>query len=200
VVLANNAIRAGFPTNDAGVDEVVRYYADHQTASAALAALFPVGLVGITAFAGSLVSRLARTGGRVPALVGALGVGGIIANFTMLTATDLGIAGYVDRGSGDASVVEGLWVGHNAIFGVLLASIGIALGGLALGSVKGGLLSRRWKVAAPVGAALLLAGAANTPAIVEGSPVAGLGFAGFAVWVAFVVTAALKLLRTGADA
>ncbi len=48
----------------------------------------------------------------------------------MLTAFDVAIAGYIHRGAADVAVVDGMWVIHNAIFGFLLASIGIALAGL----------------------------------------------------------------------
>ena len=75
---------------------------------------------------------------------------------------------------------------HNAVFGFLMASIGIALAGLTTAAAKTGLLSKRWAVAGPVGAALMVAAAATTPAMVDGSPTFFVGVAGFLVWIAFV--------------
>jgi hypothetical protein len=195
-VLVQNAIRSGFPTADASAEEVMRYYADHRGATVALAVLFPVGLVALTTFLGTLISRVVRGAGRTAALVGAFGAAAIIGTFTIVTSADVAIAAYVDRGAADVAVVEGLWVLHNAVFGFLLAAVGIALGGLSTAAARSGLLSKRWSVAGPVGAALLVTGAATTPAIVDGSATFVVGVAGFAVWLAFVVRTAVALLRS----
>jgi hypothetical protein len=195
-VIVQNAIRAGFPTPDATAAEVMRYYADHRSATLALALLFPVGLLGLTTFLGTVVSRTIRGAGRTAALAGAFGAAAIIATFTAVTSADVAIAAYVHRGAADPAVVEGLWVLHNALFGFLLAAIGIALGGLTIGSARSGLLSKRWAVVGPVGAALLVAGATTTPAIVDGSPTFFVGVAGFVVWLAFVIRTAVALLRS----
>ena len=114
----------------------------------------------------------------------------------MLTAADVAIGGYVRRATADVSVVEGMWVLHNAIFGFLLALIGIALVGLTQACSKSGLLSKRWGTAGIVGGGLLLAGATTTPAIVEGSPTMFIGVAGFVVWLAFVIRTSVALLRS----
>ena len=45
LVVVQNAIRSGFPANDATTEEVMRYYADHRSATIALSVLFPIGLV-----------------------------------------------------------------------------------------------------------------------------------------------------------
>ena len=195
-VLIQNAIRSGFPTPDATAEEVMRYYADHRGATIALAVLFPVGLVGLTTFLGTVISRVVRGAGRTAALAGAFGAAAIIGTFTIVTAADVAIAGYIHRGAADAAVVDGLWVLHNAVFGFLLAAIGIALGGLSIAASKSGLLSKRWAVAGPIGAALLVAGAATTPAIVDGSATFFIGVAGFVVWLAFVVRTSVALLRS----
>jgi hypothetical protein len=195
-VIAQNAIRSGFPMNDASTEEVVRYYADHRSATVALSVLFPIGLVGLVTFLGTVVSRVARGTGRAAAFAGAFGAAAIIAIFTLVTSADVAIAAYIHRGAADPSVVEGLWVLHNAVFGFLMAAIGIALAGLTTAAAKTGLLSQRWAVAGPIGAALTVAAAATTPAMVAGSPTFFIGAAGFLVWIAFVVRTAIALLRS----
>ena len=194
-VVAQNSIRSGFPANDATTQEVMRFYADHQGATTALAALFPVGLVALITFLGTVISRVVRGAGRTAAFVGAFGAAAIIATFAIVTSADVAIAAYVDRGAADPAVVEGLWVLHNAVFGFVFAAVGIALGGLTIGAAKSGVLSKRWSVAGPIGAALLVAGAMTTPAMVDGSPTQFIGLAGFIVWLAFVVRTAVALLR-----
>ena len=196
LVVVQNAIRSGFPANDATTEEVMRYYADHRSATIALSVLFPIGLVALTAFLGTVVSRAVRGAGRAAALAGAFGAAAIIGCFTLVTSADVAIAAYINRGAADPAVVEGLWVLHNAVFGFLLALVGIALAGLSIGSAASGLLSKRWAVAGPVGAALLVAGAMTTPAIVDGSPTFFIGLAGFVVWIAFVVRTGVALLRS----
>ena len=195
-VIAQNAIRSGFPMNDAATEEVMRYYADHRSATIALSVLFPIGLVGLVTFLGTVVSRVARGAGRAAAFAGAFGAAAIIATFTLVTSADVAIAAYIHRGAADPSVVEGLWVLHNAVFGFLMAAIGIALAGLSTAAAKSGLLSKRWAVAGPVGATLMLASAATTPAMVDGSATFFVGVAGFVVWIAFVVRTGVALLRS----
>ena len=194
-VLAQNSIRSGFPTNDASAAEVMSYYADHRGATVALAALMPVGLVGLAAFLGTVIARVVRGAGRAAAIAGGFGAAAIIATFTMLTATDVAIAGYIHRGAADLAVVDGLWVVHIAIFGFLMAAIAVALVGLTQACRLDGLLSKRWGAAGLVGGSLLLASAATTPAIIDGSPTFFVGVAGFVVWIAFVVRTSVALLR-----
>ena len=195
-VIAQNAIRSGFPLNDAATQEVMRYYADHRSATIALSVLFPIGLVGLVTFLGTVVARVTRRAGRAAAFTGVFGAAAIIATFTLVTSADVAIAAYIHRGAAEASVVEGLWVLHNAVFGFLMASIGIALAGLSTAASKTGLLSKRWAVAGPVGAALMVASAATTPAMVDGSATFLIGVAGFLVWIAFVIRTGVALLRS----
>jgi hypothetical protein len=195
-VIVQNAIRSGFPMNDASTEDVMRYYADHRSATIALSVLFPLGLVALTTFLGAVLSRILRGAGRAAGLAGAFGAAGIVACFTIVTSADVAIAGYIHRGAAEPSVVEGLWVLHNAVFGFLLAAIGIALAGLSTGAAASGLLSKRWAIAGPVGGVLMVAAAATTPAILDGSPTSFVGVAGFAVWVAFVIRTAVALLRS----
>ena len=131
-----------------------------------------------------------------PAIRGAFGAAGIIATFTILSALDLALAGYVHRGKAALDVVDGIWVVHNAVFGLLMASIGVALAGLTRAAARSGLLSTRWSAAGLVGGGLLVAGAMTTPAIIDGSPTMFIGVAGFVVWLAFVIRTSVALLRS----
>jgi hypothetical protein len=113
-----------------------------------------------------------------------------------VTAADVAIAAYIHRGAADPAVVEGLWVLHNSVFGFVMASIGAALAGLTIAAARTGLLSKRWGIAGPVGAALLIVGAATTPAMIDGGATLLVGLAGFLVWLAFVVRTGVALLRS----
>ncbi|MET0520599.1 MAG: hypothetical protein ABW156_01305 [Jiangellaceae bacterium] len=196
-VIAQNLLRAGYPMNDAPAAQVVEFYADHRGLTYVLAVLYPIGAVGLAAFVAGIVSHAVKRGAALPATVGAFGGAAIMANFTLMLATDGAISGYVHRGTASLEVVEGLWVFHNSVFGVLLASIGIALSGLATAVIKTGELSGRWRPAAYAGSGLLLAAAATSPMIIDGAPTMFLGFAGFLVWVVFVAAGSVNLLRRG---
>jgi hypothetical protein len=196
-VIAQNVVRgATMPANDASAADVIAFYADHRAATVLLAVLFPIGAVGLAVFSASVVSRLVRSANRVAALAGATGVAAIICLFSMTLAIDLGLSGYVHRGGRDPDVVAALWTTHNAVFGVLLIAIGVALGGLSFAMSGEGLIGRAWRPVGLAGAAALAVASASTPAIVDGSPVMFLGVAGFLVWVAFVLTASRSLWRT----
>ena len=194
-VLIQNVLRSKFPSNDVGAAEVMSYYSDHRSVTMALAVLMPLGLVGLTTFLGAVIARVARGAGRAAAVTGAFGAAGIIATFTILTAFDMAIAGYIHRGAADLAVVDGLWVVHNAVFGLLLASIGVAVGGLSRAATVTGLLSRRWKPVGMVAGFLLVVGAMTTPAIIEGSPTMFIGVAGFVGWLAFIIRTSVALVR-----
>jgi len=194
-VLAQNAIRAGFPPNDASAQEVLTFYADHRGATSALAALFPIGLAGLVTFVGTLVTRAVRGRGRVAAVAGVVGSASLIGTFVMMVATELALSGYVHRGNADLSVVEGMWFMHNAVFGVLLAVLGVTFAGLSRAAVAHGIIGKPWRTAGLAGAGLLLIGAASTPAILDANPVMFVGVVGFLVWLAFVVRTSVAFLR-----
>ncbi|HEU5388003.1 MAG TPA: hypothetical protein VFV73_19075 [Streptosporangiaceae bacterium] len=194
-VIAQNLIRAAAPSAGAGTSSVVRYYATHRASTLLLAALFPIGAAALAVFAGALGSRLTGRATRGPALAGIMGITGIFATFTMVEATDVALAGYVHRGHADAAIVSALWITHNAVFGVLLVSIAVALAGLSAAASAAGLLAPAWKAVGGLGALALAICAGASPALLDGSPILMLGLAGFLVWVVFVAAAAVALLR-----
>ncbi len=195
-VVAQNVIRAaGMPANDASVHRIIDFYGSHRASTFALAALFAVGAGGLAAFAGALVSRLAVSPVRGAALAGAIGVTGVFAVYSTMLATDLALSGYVHRGSPIPGVVSAMWILHNAVFGVLLVAIGVALAGLSAAAAGDGLVAGFWKPIGLLGALLSGIAGAATPAIIDGSPVMVVGLIGFLAWLAFVATTAISMLR-----
>lgn len=195
-VIAQNAIRGlSAPANNASAATVAHFYATHRPGTFALAALLPVGAAGLAAFIGALGSRLTASTSRAAALAGILGAAGIFATYTMLMATDLAVAGYVHRGGADSNVVAGLWVTHNAVFGVLLVAIAVTLAALTAAASAAGLVAPAWKRAGALGALALAVSAAAAPALIDGSHILALALAGFLVWIAFVARVAVTLIR-----
>ena len=58
----------------------------------ALAVLYPLGALGLVAFLGATLARITQAAHRAPAIAGGLGAAGIVSTYTMLMATDLGLA------------------------------------------------------------------------------------------------------------
>lgn len=196
-VIAQNAIRGlSGPAQNASPTAVTHFYATHRVSTLALAAMFPLGAAGLAAFVGTLGSRLADHRWRAPALAGLFGAAGIFGTYTMMIATDIALAGYVQRGRTDPAVVSALWITHNCVFGVLLVSIAVALAGLSAAASASGMVAPLWKPLGTLGALALAITGAATPALIDGSPIIGLGLLGFLTWIAFVATAATKLLRS----
>jgi hypothetical protein len=113
----------------------------------------------------------------------------------MLVATDVALSAYVHRGGADPGVVGAMWVTHNAVFGVLLVAIAVALAGLSASAAASGLLGRRWLLAGALGALVLAVTGAAAPVLVDGSRIIGLGLVGFLTWLAFVATCSVAMLR-----
>jgi hypothetical protein len=194
-VIIQNSVRATAPSFDAAPADVIHFYAGHHGALLTLAILFPFGATGLASFIAGLGTRLAGSATRAPALAGVLGAAGIFATYTMLMATELALGTYVRRGAPDSGVVTALWITHNTVFGVLLVSIAVALAGLSAAAAATRFVPAAWKPLGSLGALALAATGAATPALVNGSPILALGVGGFVVWVLFVATCAVTLLR-----
>ena len=195
-VVVQNLIRAkDLPADAASATKVIAFYGSHLGTTELLAALYAVGAVGLMFFLGALLSRLIDGAGRAPAIAGGFGAAGIVAMFTMTVASDIALAEYVHRGTPSSGAVAALWVLHNAVFGLLMVSIGIALVGLSAAAAGSGMLADAWKRIGTLGGLLLVVAGACTPAMVAGSKVIAVGLVGFIVWLGFVVAAAVSLLR-----
>ena len=126
LVIVQNVLRSTAPALDAAPAKVVEYYAGHRTISAVLMVTFVVSGAGLAAFAGTLVSRLAR--GRHPgaAGAGALGVAGVVCLFSTTVACDLALSASIHHGIRAADTIGALWTLHGAVFSVLPGVIAIA--------------------------------------------------------------------------
>jgi hypothetical protein len=195
-VVAQNVIRArNLPADDASAGKVDAYYSAHLGTTELLTVLYVIGAVGLMLFLGTLLSRLTAAPVRAPAFAGAFGGTGIVAMFTMTVATDVALAEYVHRGAAEPGVTSALWVLHNAVFGLLLVSIAIALVALSAAVAGAGMVPEAWKGIGLLGGVLLAIAGASTPAIVGGSKVIAFGLLGFLAWLGFVTVVAVTLLR-----
>jgi hypothetical protein len=158
-------------------------------------ALFPVEMIALFAFVAGVWSRADRDENRWPASVGTLGAATIAALFAVVNITEIALTAKAGRLAASPAVVQALWAVHAAAFGLDMAAIAVALLGLSYAAASMSLIPAWLRVAAWPAAACLLLAAVFTVALANGGPWVAVGLVGFLVWLAFVITASVRLLR-----
>lgn len=125
------------------------------------------------------------------ALAGAVMQNAIFASVVAIQTT-LGVADL----TGD--VAWGLWQVHNALFTLNTASLVIVLVSVSVGGRRAGLLRAWQRTLGLVAASLLVVAGVTTPVSLDGHPIGMLGLVGFLLWIAFIVSVSVRLLR-GSD-
>jgi hypothetical protein len=194
-LVADNIIRASAPGFDAAPAQVSAYFLDHRAAALVPLGLFPVGLLALFPFAAGLWARTRQEESRWWASVGVLGAATIAALFAIVNITEIVLTAKAAQLASSPAVVQALWTLRAAAFGLDLAAIAVALIGLSRAAAAMRLIPSWLALAAWPGAACLLTAATFTVALADGGPWLAVGLAGFIVWVVFVVTASVSLLR-----
>ena len=199
VVVLQNIIRGGSaPSNGASGEAVLAYYVDHRATTFVLVATYVLSGAGLATFLGGAMRRLLAGSRPGWAITGFVGIAGVMALFAVVVAAEQALSVLATGDQPDLGAIEALWALHNSAFSVLSLSLAIALLGLARAGVGAGLTPRAFELLAPAGAGLLALGAIAGPAIAAGDamPVFGLSAVGFAVWLAFLVSTGLRLVRS----
>jgi hypothetical protein len=203
IVLLQNVIRGGSaPANGATPQEVVTSYADHRAITFLLVATFVVAGTALAVFLGGAMRRLTTGGRQAWAFTGYAGAIGVLALFAVVLGIDEALSVVSTGPEPDLGAVQALWAVHNTVFTVLYLPLGIALLGLARAGVAAGITPPVFERLAPVGFGLLAVACVAGPAIAGGDAMAffGLGGLGFLIWLAFLVTTGLRLMRSEATA
>ncbi len=201
IVILQNVLRgSSSPSSGASSDEVLSHYADHRSLTFVLLGTFVLGGTGLAVFLGGAMRRLLAGTRPAWAYTGLAGGVAIMALFAVMVGTEQALSIVADGATPDAGAVDALWALHNSVFTVLWLSIGVALLGLARAGVAAGITPAAFDRLAPVGFALLAMGAVAGPATAAGDamPIFGLGLIGFVVWLAFLATTGLRLVRSQA--
>jgi hypothetical protein len=195
-LLAQNIIRASGPGFDAAPGQVVDYFLHHPAAALVPVGMFPVEMIAFFAFVAGVWTKADSEQGKWWASMGALGTATIAALFAFVNITEIVLTAKAGQLASSPTVVQALWAVHGAAFGLDLAAIAVALIGLshAAASLQ---VAPAWLtiVAWPASASLLVA-ATFTVALTNGGPWLAVGLPGFIVWLIFVITASLSLLRS----
>jgi hypothetical protein len=194
VLVADNVIRASAPGFDAAPAQVSAYFLDHRAAALVPLGLFPAGLT-LFLFAAGLWARARREESRWWASAGLLGAATIAALFAIVNITEIVLTAKAAQLASSPAVVQALWTLRAAAFGLDLAAIAVALIGLSRAAAAMRLIPSWLALTAWPGAACLLTAAAFTVALANGGPWLAPALAGFIVWVVFVITASVSLLR-----
>jgi hypothetical protein len=195
-LLAQNIIRAGSPGFGAAPAQVTAYFLHHRAAALVPLGLFPVEMIALFAFVAAVWAKADRDGNRWWATVGTLGAATIAALFAVVNITEIVLTAKAGRLAASPAVVQALWAVHAAAFGLDLAAIAVALIGLSRAAASMRIVPAWLTVAAWPGAACLLTAAVFTVALANGGPWVAVGLAGFVVWLVFVITASVSLLRS----
>ena len=156
--------------------------------------LFPAGIT-LFLFAAGLWARAWQEESRWWASVGVLGAATIAALFAIVNITEIVLTAKAAQLASSPAVVQALWTLRAAAFGLDLAAVGIALIGLSRAAAAMRLIPSWLALTAWPGAACLLTAAAFTVALADGGPWLAVSLVGFIVWIVFVITASVSLLR-----
>ena len=196
IVVSVNIIlgATGMPRPGASAAEVKTYFADNGDLVAAVCALATFVWLCLGVFGAGLVARLRAED---PAKVESwplLGLGGVIMQnclFAGVIATQ-GILATATLSDDGRWVV---WQLHNALFALNGTSLAIILLAFSVAGLRAGLI-RRWHAGVGLTAALVLqASSLTTPWHEESEALASFGLLGFVLWLVWVVTYSLVLLR-----
>jgi hypothetical protein len=194
-LLAQNLIRASGPGFGAAPAQVTAYFLHHRAAALVPLGLFPVGMIALFAFVAAVWTKADRPDSRWQASLGTLGAATIAALFAVVNITEIVLSAKARSLAASPAVVQALWAVHAAAFGLDLVAIAVALLGLSYAAVSMSLIPAWFRVAAWPAAACLLTASVFTVALANGGPWVAVALAGFALWLVFVITASVRLLR-----
>jgi hypothetical protein len=196
-LVVQNVIRSSGPSFGAAPGKVVAYFLHHRAGALIPLGLFPLGLVALVMFvAGVWTSTHQDDASRWWANVGALGAAAIVSLFALVNITEIALAAKAHQLATSPAVVQALWAVHAGAFGLDLAAIAVTLVGLSRAAASSHLIPSWIEIAALPAALCLLIAATFTVALATGAAWITVGLVGFLVWILFVATASIRLLRT----
>jgi len=194
-LVADNIIRASAPGFNAAPAQVSAYFLDHRAAALVPLGLFPLALLAFFPFAAGVWARARQDESRWWASVGVLAAATIAALFAFVNVTEIVLTAKAAPLASSPAVVQALSTLRAAAFGLDMAAIAVALIGLSRAAAAMRLIPSWLALTAWPGAVCLLIASTFTVALADGGPWLALGLAGFIVWIVFVITASVSLLR-----
>lgn len=186
------------PSYSAPIDEVLAYYAANRDTVAIISGLVALYLPLLLVFVTGLHGVVERRGGagadwsRLALAAGAT----LSAIFVLFNVTQIGLAISAGGLAEPTPAFELVWQIHAAAFGLALPALGTTCIGGAIAAHASGLTPAWQRVLGLVGGGLLFAAGLGSLAIADGSPLVFVGLLGFAVWLVWLLTTGVRLVRS----
>jgi hypothetical protein len=199
IVVTTNILQGAVPAMDADAREVVNYLESHRAQSVFATAAYAIGTPFLLMFASAFYGRLRAVGRREDAVWARFGMIGALLITPMFAAVVLErIVLLVGHGDVIASpeLVTLLWRLEMAAFALNGLPIAAAVLGFGIAGARAGLLPAWFARWAPVAAVVGIVGAACSVISLQGAPTGFLGFVPFISWMALLLIAGVRLLRS----
>jgi hypothetical protein len=198
LIVFSNVIQvpAGMPLTGADMDEVGAFFRAKADVVGVGSALTPAAWALATLFGAGAVSalwRFERDRGEAWSLLGFAGLILQNAAFAGVIAVRLALASTAEDHAG---ATPGLWAFHDALFTLNGTFLALALLGLSVGGLRGGLIRSWHGTLGLLSAALLFASATLAPLVIDhAGPLGLLGLVGWLMWVVWLAAYGAALIR-----
>jgi hypothetical protein len=177
------------------LEDIVGFFSDYGWAVSFISAIAPVVWVLMAIFAVGIVTATRDRAGQLNpwALVGLVGIAMQNVVFGRAIAADVVLVNTDNLAAKPDSTLM-LWDQHTVAMTMNHVSIGIAILGFGIAATASGLLPMWTRPVALVGSAVLIVSAATVSFAVD-SDIPPIGVPGVFIWLAWIVYAAVRLLR-----
>ena len=197
LLMQNLVLLGGSPLPGADLDEVVRFYSDNTTKVTLASGWVALNVPLVIIFVATIANRL-RESAR-SAFWGQLAFGGVFlisGTFMLVTMLQSVLAARVDTLATNQAALGVVWDLHSAAFAINTLSLAVLLGSLSIGSLMHSIVPRWTAWMGIVGSVLLLAHTAVSVSVIKGDSIMIIGLVGFLMWVVWLVTASIQMLRS----
>ncbi len=191
------------PANDASAAEIGSYYTANGGAMVLISVIAPLVWVALLVFGAGVFAKVRGHelgSGEAWGYIGLLGILMQNALFATVVAIDVAFNVGAESLAANAGVTEMLWRFQHAIFTLNGVSLALVLTGFSIAALRAGLIPRWHASVGFVSAALLFASAASVTPAVEGSWAAFIGLPGFLLWLVWILSMGVRLIKAPATA
>ena len=185
---------AGMPQSGASPAEVQEFFATSGDAVAVASAIATLVWVCLALFAAGVVARLRRESPERVESWPLLGLAGVFMQNTIFAGV-VGTQVVLASGSLSDDSFWAIWQLHNALFTLNGSSLALILLSFSVAGLRAGFIRRWHAVLGFAAAGVLAASSFTTPWHTDVEPLAMFGLVGFLMWLVWIATYALALLR-----
>ena len=186
------------PDNDATAAEITSYYTSNAGLWTFVSVIAPFVWVCLLVFGSGVFAQVRAheaAKGEAWAYVGLLGILMQNAIFAPVIATDVAFSVGADSMAANAGLTESIWRFQRAMFTLNGTSLALALTGFSIAALRASFIPRWYAYVGLGGAAFLFVAAVTVTPAVEGTFAAFIGLPGFVLWLVWILTMALRLVR-----